>query len=35
MAQSIPELNGSLDFNDKIMREILQKDMYKALKKTI
>ena len=35
MAQSIPELYGSLVFNDKIMREKLQKDMYKALKKTI
>ena len=35
MAQSIPELYGSLVFNDKIMREKLPKDMYKALKKTI
>ena len=34
-AQSIPELYGSLVFNDKIMREKLPKDMYKALKKTI
>ena len=35
MAQSIPELYGNLVFNDKIMREKLPKDMYKALKKTI
>ncbi len=35
MTQSIPELYGSLVFNDKIMREKLPKDMYKALKKTI
>ena len=35
MAQSIPELYGSLVFNDKIMREKLPKDMYKALKKAI
>ena len=33
MAQSIPELYGSLVFNDKIMREKLPKDMYKALEK--
>lgn len=35
MAQSIPEIYGSLVFNNKIMREKLPKDMYKALKKTI
>ena len=35
MGQSIPEIYGSLVFNDKIMREKLPKDMYKALKKTI
>ena len=35
MAQNIPELYGSLVFNDKIMRNKLPKDMYKALKKTI
>ena len=35
MTQSIPEIYGSLAFNDKIMREKLPKDMYKALKKTI
>ena len=31
----VPELYGSLVFNDKIMREKLPKDIYKALKKTI
>ena len=35
MAQNIPELYGSLVFNDKVMRSKLSKDMYKALKKTI
>ena len=35
MAQNIPELYGSLVFNDKIMRNKLPKDMYKALRKTI
>ena len=35
MGHSIPEIYGSLVFNDKIMREKLPKDMYKALKKTI
>ena len=35
MAQNIPELYGSLVFNDKVMRSKLTKDMYKALKKTI
>ncbi|MDO5135646.1 MAG: glutamine synthetase III [Eubacteriales bacterium] len=35
MAQTIPEIFGSLVFNDKIMRRKLPKDMYKALKKTI
>ena len=35
MAQSIPEMYGSLEFNDKVMRSKLPKDMYKALKKTI
>ena len=28
MAQSIPEIYGSLVFNDKIMREKLPKDMF-------
>ena len=32
---SIPELYGSLVFNDKVMRERLPKDTYKALRKTI
>ncbi len=32
---NIPELFGSLVFNDKVMRERLPKDTYKALKKTI
>ena len=31
MAQSIPEIYGSLVFNDKIMREKLPKDMYKEI----
>ena len=35
MGHSIPEIYGSLVFNDKMMREKLPKDMYKALKKTI
>ncbi len=35
MEKSIPELFGSLVFSDKIMREKLPKDMYKALRKTI
>ena len=35
MANEIPELYGSLVFNDKVMRTKLPKDMYKALKKTI
>ena len=35
MEQSIPELFGSSVFTDKIMREKLPNDMYKALRKTI
>ncbi len=35
MVKSIPELYGSLVFSDKVMREKLPKDMYKALRKTI
>lgn len=35
MAQDIPSLYGSLVFNDKVMRNKLPKDMYKALRKTI
>lgn len=33
--KEIPALYGSLVFNDKVMRNKLPKDMYKALKKTI
>ncbi len=33
--KKIPELYGSLVFNDKVMREKLPKDVYKALRKTI
>ena len=33
--EEIPALYGSLVFNDKVMRNKLPKDMYKALKKTI
>ncbi|MDO4294920.1 MAG: glutamine synthetase III [bacterium] len=35
MNQNIPELYGSLVFNDKVMRNKLPKDVYKALKKTM
>ncbi|MFX3793528.1 glutamine synthetase III, partial [Streptococcus suis] len=35
MDKRIPELYGSLVFNDRIMREKLPKDVYKALRKTI
>ncbi|MBS6397725.1 MAG: glutamine synthetase III [Clostridiales bacterium] len=35
MTKSIPELYGSLVFNDKVMRDKLPKDIYNALKKTI
>ena len=35
MAKNIPTLYGSLVFNDKVMRNKLPKDMYKALRKTI
>lgn len=35
MEKRIPELYGSNVFNDKIMREKLPKDIYKALRKTI
>ena len=34
-SKTIPELYGSLVFNDKVMRERLPKDTYKALHKTI
>ena len=35
MEKKIPELFGSLVFNDKVMRDKLPKDIYKALRKTI
>ena len=35
MMRQIPELYGSLVFNDRVMRAKLPKDVYKALKKTI
>ena len=35
MSKDIPGLYGSLVFNDKVMRQKLPKDMYKALRKTI
>ena len=35
MTKKIPELYGSLVFNDKVMREKLPKDIYKALHRTI
>ena len=35
MSMKVPEMYGSLVFNDKVMREKLPKDIYKALKKTI
>ena len=35
MAKGIPELYGSLVFNDRVMRDKLPMDIYKALKKTI
>ena len=35
MKKNIPELYGSLVFNDKVMKNKLPKDVYKALRKTI
>ncbi len=35
MEKNIPEIYGSLVFNDKVMRDKLPKDVYKALRKTI
>ena len=35
MATKVPEMYGSLVFNDKIMKDKLPKDIYKALRKTI
>ena len=32
---SVPEMFGSLVFNDDVMREKLPKDVYKSLRKTI
>ena len=31
---NIPEIYGSMVFNDKVMRERLPKDIYKAVRKT-
>ncbi len=35
MNKNVPEMYGSMVFNDKVMHEKLPKDVYKALKKTI
>ena len=35
MGMTVPEMYGSLVFNDKVMRDKLPKDIYKALRKTI
>lgn len=35
MSKGIPELYGSMTFSDRVMRDKLPKDMYKALRKTI
>ena len=35
MSKSIPELYGSLVFNNKVMKSKLPRDVYKALRKTI
>lgn len=35
ITQSVPELYGSMVFNDRVMKERLPKDVYKALHKTI
>lgn len=35
MSMTVPEMYGMLVFNDKVMREKLPKDIYKALRKTI
>ena len=35
MSSSVPSIYGSYVFNDKVMRDKLPKDIYKALKKTI
>ena len=33
--KSVPEIFGSLVFNDQVMKERLPKDVYKAVHKTI
>ena len=35
MTKNVPELYGSLVFGDRVMREKLPKDVYKALRRTI
>ena len=35
MTMKVPELFGSMVFNDEVMRERLPKDIYKALQKTV
>jgi glutamine synthetase len=35
MKESVPEIFGSMVFNDAVMQERLPKDVYKALKKTM
>ena len=35
MSMTVPQMYGSLVFNDKVMRDMLPKDVYKALRKTI
>ena len=35
MSKNIPELYGSLVFNDKVMKRKLPGDVYRALRKTI
>ncbi len=35
MSTTVPEMYGSLVFNDRVMRDKLPKDIYKALRKTI
>ncbi len=35
MSMTVPQMYGSLVFNDKVMRDKLPKDIYKALRKTI
>ena len=35
MTKGIPELYGSLVFNNRVMRDKLPKDIYRALRKTI